>query len=123
MVLRSLPSLVVIDADGGKQGLELCARLKADSYAAIVPLAAVSGRHATDQVEAWFQAGADEGITPLFEAAEQVSRLGGPVTRPSRGGAVDPPTRPPRTQEDEREIPRRMGAGAPFAAWYAEPDP
>src|SRR5438034_497836 len=35
-VLRSLPQLVVIDADGGPQGLALCARLKADSYSRIV---------------------------------------------------------------------------------------
>ena len=38
-VLRSLPQLLVIDADGGPQGLELCGRLKGDSYTAIVPLA------------------------------------------------------------------------------------
>ncbi len=41
-VLRSLPALVVIDADGGPQGLQLCARLKGDSYSAIVPLVAVN---------------------------------------------------------------------------------
>ena len=41
-VLRSLPALVVIDADGGPQGLQLCARLKADSYSAIVPLAVLT---------------------------------------------------------------------------------
>src|SRR5437870_10212611 len=122
MVLRSLPSLVVIDADGGKQGLELCARLKADSYAAIVPLAAVSGRHATDQVEAWFQAGADEVITPLFEAAEQVSRLDGLLTRSSRDVAVNPSTRLPGTTEIEREIRRRMEAGDLFAVCYADLD-
>src|SRR3989475_8624240 len=123
MVLRSLPSLVVIDADGGKQGLELCARLKADSYSAIVPLAAVSGRHATDQVEAWFQAGADEVITPLFEAAEQVSRLDGLLTPPSRDVAVNPSTRPPGNTEIEREILRRMGAGHPVAVCYVVLDP
>ncbi len=122
MVLRSLPSLVVIDADGGKQGLELCARLKADSYAAIVPLAAVSGRHATDQVEAWFQAGADEVITPLFEPAEQVSRLDGLLTRSSRDVAVNPSTRLPGTTEIERAIRRRMEAGDLFAVCYADLD-
>src|SRR3989449_10058843 len=41
-VLRSLPQLVVIDADGGPQGLGLCTRLKADSYSAIVPLAVLT---------------------------------------------------------------------------------
>src|SRR3989449_5699240 len=119
MVLRSLPSLVVIDADGGKQGLELCARLKADSYAAIVPLAALGDRHATDQVEAWFAAGADEVITPLFEPAEQVSRLDGLLTRSSRDVAGNPSTRLPGTTEIEREIRRRMEAGDLLAACYA----
>ena len=71
MVLRSLPRLVVIDAEGGPQGLELCTRLKADSYSAIVPLAVLASRHATERVQQWFAAGADEVITPLFEPAEQ----------------------------------------------------
>ena len=60
MVLRSLPRLVVIDAEGGPQGLELCTRLKADSYSAIVPLAVLASRHATERVQQWFAAGADE---------------------------------------------------------------
>ncbi len=58
-VLRSLPALVVIDADGGPQGLQLCTRLKADSYSAIVPLAVLTSRHTTDRVQEWFTAGND----------------------------------------------------------------
>src|SRR6266699_1200907 len=73
-VLRSLPQLVVIDADGGPQGLALCARLKADSYSAIVPLAVLTSRHTTDRVQEWFTAGADEVISPLFEPTEQEIR-------------------------------------------------
>src|SRR2546428_6848462 len=122
MVLRSLPSLVVIDADGGKQGLELCARLKADSYAAIVPLAAVSGRHATDQVEAWFQAGADEVITPLFEAAEQGSRLDGLLNPSARDRAGNPSTPLPRTPGIRPGIPPRMEASGLFALCYGHLD-
>src|SRR5256714_11215752 len=60
-VLRSLPQLVVIDADDGPQGLALCGRLKGDSYSAIVPLAVLTRRHTTDRGTAWLQAGADEG--------------------------------------------------------------
>src|SRR6266699_1053318 len=73
-VLRSLPQLVVIDADGGPQGLALCARLKADSYSAIVPLAVLTSRHTTDRVQEWFTAGADEVISPLFEPTEREIR-------------------------------------------------
>src|SRR3989442_943655 len=122
IVMRSLPQLVVIDADGSEAaGLELCARLKADSYSAIVPLAAVATRHTTNGVKAWFAAGADQVITPLFEPAEQVSRLDGLVTRTARDLAVNPSTPLPGTTEIEREIRRRMEAGGPFAACYVRP--
>jgi len=121
-VLRSLPRLVVIDADGGPQGFELCHRLKADSYSAIVPLAVLVGRHATERVQQWFGAGADEVITPLFEPEEQASRLDGLMTRTQRDVAVNPSTRLPGTTEIEREIRRRMENGELFAVCYADLD-
>ena len=122
LVLRSLPRLVVIDAEGGPQGLELCTRLKADSYSAIVPLAVLASRHATERVEQWFAAGADEVITPLFEPAEQAIRLDGLMARTARDVAVNPSTRLPGTTEIEREIRRRMGNGELFAVCYADLD-
>jgi diguanylate cyclase (GGDEF)-like protein len=123
MVLRSLPLLVVIDADApGPAGLALCARLKADSYSAIVPLAAVGARHTTAAVQGWFAAGADEVITPLFEPAEQASRLNGLLARTARDVAVNPSTRLPGTTEIDREIRRRMDRGEVFAVCYADLD-
>ncbi|MBI1966828.1 MAG: diguanylate cyclase [Gemmatimonadetes bacterium] len=123
MVLRSLPSLILVDADGtGSQGLELCARLKADPYTAIVPLAAMCSRHTTDRVKEWFAVGADEVITPLFEPAEQAGRLDGLITRTARDVAVNPSTRLPGTTEIEREIRRRMEIGELFAVCYADLD-
>lgn len=123
MVLRALPALVIIDADApGSQGMELCARLKADPYTAIVPLAAVANRHTTDQVKAWFAGGADEVITPLFEPSEQSSRLAGLLTRTARDVAVNPSTRLPGTTEIEREIRRRMENSELFAVCYADLD-
>ena len=122
-VLRSLPQLVVIDVEGaGSAGLELCSRLKADSYSAIVPLAAVATRHTTDGVKSWFAAGADEVITPLFEPPEQVSRLDGLMTRTARDVAVNPSTRLPGTTEIERAIRRSMEDGDLFAVCYADLD-
>ena len=57
-VLRGLPTLVVIDADSaGDEGMQLCARLKGDAYTAIVPLAVVTNRHATEAVRKWFARG------------------------------------------------------------------
>ena len=122
-VLRSLPQLVVVDADGHEtQGLQLCARLKADPYMAIVPLAAIAGRHITERVQAWLGAGADEVLTPLFEPAEQAGRLDGLVTRALRDVAVNPSTRLPGTTEIDREIRRRMDGGEQFAVCYADLD-
>jgi diguanylate cyclase (GGDEF)-like protein len=123
LVLRSLPALVVIDADGsGATGLELCARLKSDSYSAIVPLAAVATRHTTDGVKRWFAAGADEVITPLFEPAEQATRLDSLLSRTARDVAVNPSTRLPGTTEIERAIRNRMEDGGLFAVCYADLD-
>jgi diguanylate cyclase (GGDEF)-like protein len=123
LVLRSLPALVVIDADGsGAAGLELCARLKSDSYSAIVPLAAVAMRHTTDAAKRWFAAGADEVITPLFEPGEQATRLDGLMTRTARDVAVNPSTRLPGTTEIERAIRWRMEHGELFAVCYADLD-
>jgi PleD family two-component response regulator len=122
-VMRALPMLVVVDADSaGGAGLELCARLKADPYTAIVPLAAITNRHATDVVRSWFNAGADEVITPLFEPGEQAGRLDALVTRAARDVAVNPSTLLPGTTEIEREFTRRMELGELFAVCYADLD-
>jgi diguanylate cyclase (GGDEF)-like protein len=123
MVLRALPSLVLVDADStGAQGLDACRRLKIDPYTAIVPLVAVTGRHVTERVMEWFSAGADEVVTPLFESSEQSGRLDALVTRTQRDVAVNPSTRLPGTTEIEREIRRRMEDGERFAVCYADLD-
>ena len=122
-VLRSLPTLVVVDGESaGDEGLELCSRLKRDPYMAIVPLAVVINRHATDAVRRWFAAGADEVITPLFEPGEQAGRLDALVTRAQRDVAVNPSTRLPGTTEIERELRKRMDRGELFAVCYADLD-
>ena len=123
MVLRALPLLVLVDADSdGPTSLELCARLKGDPYTAIVPLAAVAGRHVTDRVREWFAAGADEVLTPLLEPVEQAVRLESLLNRTARDVAVNPSTRLPGTTDIEREIRRRMEAGEWFAVCYADLD-
>jgi diguanylate cyclase (GGDEF)-like protein len=122
-VLRSLPTLIVVDAESaGDEGMELCSRLKSDPYMAIVPLAVVINRHATDAVRRWFAAGADEVITPLFEPGEQTGRLDALVTRAQRDVAVNPTTRLPGTTEIDRELRQRMDRGELFAVCYADLD-
>ncbi|HXF95212.1 MAG TPA: diguanylate cyclase [Gemmatimonadales bacterium] len=122
-VLRALPQLVLIDGEGaGQQGLVLCRRLKADPYTAIVPLAVLTSRHTTEGVREWFEAGADEVISSLFEPAEQAGRLNALMTRTARDVAVNPSTRLPGTTEIEREIRRRMEGAESFAVCYADLD-
>ncbi len=120
---RSPPLLIVIDADGvGPEGLNLCQSLKGDAFSAIVPIVVVAGRHAAEEVRGWFEAGADEVITPLFEPAEQRTRLDVLLHRTERNVAVHPSTRLPGTTEIEREIRSRLDSRKLFAVCYADLD-
>lgn len=121
--LRSPPALIIVDADGaGPQGLELCRTLKQDPYTAIVPVAFVSGGHDWEQVHTWFEAGADEVLTPILAPAEQRCRLGVLLSRTERNVAVHPSTRLPGTTEIEREIRHRLENSDVFAVCYADLD-
>lgn len=120
---RRLPVLIVIDGDAaGADALALCRTLKADPYTAVVPVALISKRHAAPVVQAWFEAGADEVLTPLFEPAEQRSRLDVLLQRTARNVSVHPSTRLPGTTEIERDLRRRMDEGLTFAVCYADID-
>jgi GGDEF domain-containing protein len=121
--LRNPPALIVIDADGtGVDGVEMCRRLKSDPYTAIVPIAVVAGRHASDAVRGWFDAGADEVLTPIIGPPEQHSRLGVLLQRTERNVAVHPSTRLPGPTEIERAIRERLESGTRFAVCYADLD-
>jgi GGDEF domain-containing protein len=121
--LRTPPSLIVVDADGvGADGVKLLGRLKHDPYTAIVPVAFVAGQHDSEQVRAWFEAGADEVLTPVLAPGEQRSRLDVLLSRTERNVAVHPSTRLPGTTEIEREIRRRLDSGELFAVCYADLD-
>ncbi len=121
--LRNPPALIVIDADGaGDGGIALCRALKADPYTAVVPVAFVSGCHPADRVGEWFQAGADEVLSPVFSPGEQQSRLDTLLARTERSVAVHPTTRLPGTTEIERAIRIRLDTGALFAVCYADLD-
>lgn len=122
MALRSLPAMVLVDGGGSAEGLELCRSLKADPYSAIVPVAFLYGGHADAEVHAAFRAGADEVISPIFDAEEQRARLDVLLTRTERDVSVHPSTRLPGTSEIERQIKRRMESGSLFAVCYADLD-
>ena len=121
--VRSPPNFVVVDADGEvSEGAAFCRNLKSDPYTSIVPVAIVVSSHAPEDVTAWFDAGADEVLTPLFEASEQRGRLDGLLLRTERNVSVHPSTRLPGTMEIEREMRRRIDDDATFAVCYADLD-
>ena len=121
--IRSPPMLVVVDADQqAVEGSAFCRALKADPYTSIVPVAFIANGHATKTVGEWFEAGADEVITPLFEYSEQRSRLDGLLLRTERSVSIHPSTRLPGTTEIERELRTRIDAGETFAVCYADLD-
>jgi len=120
--LRSLPALVLVAAEFGDEGQQLCRILKSDPYTGIIPIAVLAGRHGPDVTGSWFAAGADELITPLFDPAEQRCRLDALLARAETSVSVHPSTRLPGTTEIEREIRRRLDTGVPFAVCYADLD-
>jgi len=123
IVLRGHPSLLFVDGNGSvERGVDLVRRLKLDAFTAIVPVTVLAADHHAEQVQAWFEAGADEVVTGIFSPAEQRARLDAMLVRTERDVSVHPSTRLPRTTEIEREIRRRLESDQEFAVCYADLD-
>jgi GGDEF domain-containing protein len=122
MAVRSLPAMILVSAELGGEGLALCRALKADPYTGVIPVAVLAPGHRSDETRAWFEAGADEVMTPLFEPIEQRARLDALLARAQTAVAVHPSTRLAGTTDIEREIRRRLDAGEQFAVCYADLD-
>lgn len=120
MVLRGRGAMVFVE--DAPEALESVRRLKSDPFTAIVPVTIISPTHDADWIGRWYEAGADEILTPMFSPAEQRARLGALWSRTERNVAVHPSTRLPGTTEIEREIRRRLEAGVKFAVCYADLD-
>ena len=91
--------------------MRLVRELKLDAFTAIVPVTVLAANHHAEQVQSWFEAGADEVITGIFSPAEQRARLDAMLVRTERDVSVHPSTRLPGTTEIEREIRRRLESG------------
>ena len=123
LVLRGRGSMVFLDAaPGGPAVSEIVKRLKADPFTAIVPVTILTANHDAAGVEAWFRAGADEIISPIFSPGEQLARLDALSFRTKRDVAVHPSTRLPGTTEIERSIRRHLELDEGFAVCYADLD-
>jgi GGDEF domain-containing protein len=122
-LLRGARAYVVLDgAAGTRVAGDLIKRIKSDPYMAVAPLVLLLPRHETAEIAGFFDAGADEVLTPLLDVAEQRARLDAMVVRSVRSVAVHPSTRLPGTTEIERAIRRNLEGTEEFAVCYADLD-
>jgi diguanylate cyclase (GGDEF)-like protein len=122
LALRGRPRVVVVDArEAVDAGLDVCRRLKEDSYTGVVPCVVVCGGGERPVADA-FAAGADEVIGTQLPDGEYAPRLDAMLRRSDRDTLVHPSTRLPGTVEIERELTRRLTSGALFATCYADLD-
>jgi diguanylate cyclase (GGDEF)-like protein len=122
MALRARPRVVVLDGrGGGGEVLELCRRLKADSYTGVVPAAVVCGG-GDDDFTAACDSLADEVLRESSSEIEAHRRLDLMLRRSDRDTGVHPSTRLPGTSIIEAEIERRIATGESFAVCYADLD-
>lgn len=120
--LRGRPRIVFLDAVGDLDAATTaCARIKSDSYSAVVPTVALC-RPGNGDMERCFAAGSDEVITELTPAAEARSRLNAALSRSDRDVHVHPSTRLPGTDAIETCITAWMAADKQFGVCYADLD-
>jgi len=122
IVVRSMPALLVLTGESETEGRALCEALKVDPFTGVVPLVVLLSGHDAGTTRAWFEAGADEVISPSFDPAEQRARVEALLTRAQTAVAVHPSTRLAGTTDIEREILRRLESGKVFAVCYADLD-
>ncbi len=120
---RGAVDLLIVDADDDfGPAVDLCRRLKEDPFHSVIPIVFVCGAHRMQEVEAAFEGGADEVLTPGAAPDEQLLRLRNVLRRAARDVAVHPTTMLPGTKIIELEIQRRIQSGEKFAVCYADID-
>ncbi|HVF41182.1 MAG TPA: diguanylate cyclase [Gemmatimonadaceae bacterium] len=122
MALRGRPHLVVFDGRRmHDSALDAIARLKKDSYTAVVPALLLCTGNA-EVVTRAFDAGADEVLDTKAPAWEAVRRLEAMLARSDRDLGVHPSTRLPGARAIEAEIKQRLKGTDLFAVCYADLD-
>jgi GGDEF domain-containing protein len=122
-VNRSYPAGVVIELDAERAGLELCIRLKSDTFTGIVPVLFLlqDGSGEALRLDA-LEAGADELLEDGMSDRERRLRFSRALDRASRDVSVHPTTRLAGTAQIERDIAERLHQGELFACCYADLD-
>lgn len=123
IALRSRPRVVVIDTRGddawSDSVLEACARLKRDSFTAVIPTLVLTD--ATRFRDA-FATGADEVIRDGDDDGDALVRARSMLRRSDRDTDVHPSTRLPGTRQIAAELERRIAEREKFAVCYADLD-
>lgn len=123
LAMRARPRTIVLDARGPEVWqvavMTACRRLKRDAFTAIVPVVMLVPRARFAEA---FDSGADEVLRVDIDEVEALARLAALIRRSDRDTDVHPSTRLPGAREIEAELSRRVAAGEPFAACYADLD-
>lgn len=122
MALRGRPRILLLDGrTRPADTIELCRRLKTDSYTGIVPTVVLCAE-GDEAFSSACDSCADEVIRGSASPVEAGRRLQLMLQRSDRDTGVHPSTRLPGTASIEMEIQRRIVAGERFAVCYADLD-
>ncbi|HET7274285.1 MAG TPA: GGDEF domain-containing protein [Longimicrobiaceae bacterium] len=120
---RAYPTAVIVDGTGADEAaLNLCRRMKEESFTAVVPLIVYVTDAEKDAAAAALEAGADEVLTEVVSERESTLRLRLALRRAERDVSVHPTTRLPGTVQIERDFAERLRSGETFAVCYADLD-
>jgi GGDEF domain-containing protein len=120
---RSFPACLVLDATHDPTAvLDLCRRMKADAFTAIVPVVVQVPGEGKDSSATALEAGADEVMGDLVSDREKRLRLELLLRRAERDVSVHPTTRLPGTVQIERDLMERTARHEIFAVCYADLD-
>jgi PleD family two-component response regulator len=122
-VSRAYPAVIVLDgSDPAEDALDLCRRIKAEPFTAVVPVVMYVAGGTPETAAAALEAGADEVLTPVVSERESELRLELALRRAERDVSVHPTTRLPGTVQIERDFAERLRRGEKFAVCYADLD-
>jgi diguanylate cyclase (GGDEF)-like protein len=122
-VRRSYPAALVIDVSADpEEGLDLCRRVKAEAFTAVIPIIVCALQGGAERATAALEAGADEVLTPVVTERESDLRLALALRRAERDVSVHPTTLLPGTVQIERDFAERLKSGEKFAVCYADLD-
>lgn len=120
---RAYPAAVMIDgSEPADAALDLCRRIKSDSFTAVVPVIVYVAEGDENLGAAALEAGADEVLTPTVKDRETNLRIALALRRADRDVSVHPTTRLPGTVQIERDFAERIRSGDKFAVCYADID-